>query len=163
MSLMVEGLVLSPSDEGRLSFLFLVAILLSCGGGLAHNKCSGLGLVGSTLEWEYVGFDEWILAVGESVNKLLAMVGGSVCFGKGILAVGESVNEWLAVGGLVCFGEGILAVGESVNEWLAVGGSVCFDKGLAMGESINELLAVGGSVCFGKGIAVGESDDKGRG
>ena len=52
----------------------------------------GLGSVGSTLEWEYVGFDKWILAVGESGNELLAVVGGSVCFGKG-LAVGESDNE----------------------------------------------------------------------
>ncbi len=40
-----------------------------------------------------MGFDEWILAVGESGNKLLAVVGGLVCFGKGILAVGESANK----------------------------------------------------------------------
>jgi hypothetical protein len=36
-----------------------------------------------------------------------------VCFDKG-LAVGESVDKLLAVGGLVCFDEG-LAVGESVR------------------------------------------------
>ncbi len=43
---------------------------------------------------------------------------GLVCFDKG-LAVGESVNKLLAVGGSVCFDEG-LAVGESANELLAV-------------------------------------------
>jgi hypothetical protein len=31
--------------------------------------------------------------MGESVNKLLAVVRGLVCFGKGKLAVGESVND----------------------------------------------------------------------
>ncbi len=43
---------------------------------------------------------------------------GLVCFDEG-LAVGESVNELLAVGGLVCFNKG-LAVGESVDKLLAV-------------------------------------------
>ncbi len=46
---------------------------------------------------------------------------------KGILAMGESVNKLLAVGGLVCFDEG-LAVGESIDKLLAVGGLVYFDK-----------------------------------
>ncbi len=41
-----------------------------------------------------VFFDEG-LAVGESVDKLLAM-GGLACFNKG-LAMGEFVNELLAV------------------------------------------------------------------
>jgi hypothetical protein len=59
-------------------------------GNFAHNKCSGQGLVGSTLAWELVGFDEGKLAVGESVDKLL-VVGGLVCFDKG-LAVGEFVD-----------------------------------------------------------------------
>ncbi len=81
-------------------------------GNFAHNKCSGWGLVGSTLAWELVGFDEGKLARGESVDKLLL----------------------LAVGGLVCFDEGI-AVGESVDKLLAVTGLVSFDEGLAMGES----------------------------
>ncbi len=78
-------------------------------GNFAHNECSGWGLVGSTLAWELVGFDE------------------------GKLARGESVDELLAVGGLVCFDEGI-AVGESVDKLLAVTGLVSFDEGLAMGE-----------------------------
>ncbi len=43
------------------------------------------------------------LAVGESVNELLAM-GGSVCFNKG-LAVRESVHKLLVMGGSVCFNE----------------------------------------------------------
>jgi hypothetical protein len=42
-----------------------------------------------------------------------------VGFDKGILAVGESVDELLAVGGLVCFDKG-LAVGESIDKLLAV-------------------------------------------
>jgi hypothetical protein len=42
-----------------------------------------------------VDFDKGILAVGKSVDKLLA-VGGSVCFDEG-LALGESVNKLLAV------------------------------------------------------------------
>jgi hypothetical protein len=45
--------------------------------------------------WESVSFDKGILAVGESVDKLLA-VGGLVCFDKG-LAMGESINKLLAV------------------------------------------------------------------
>ncbi len=42
-------------------------------------------------------------------------------FDKGILAVGESIDKLLAVGGLVGFDEG-LAVGESVDKLLAVAG-----------------------------------------
>jgi hypothetical protein len=42
-----------------------------------------------------VGFNKGILAVGESIDKLLA-VGGSVCFDEG-LAVGESINKLLAM------------------------------------------------------------------
>ncbi len=49
------------------------------------------------------------------------------------LAVGESIDKLLAVGGLMCFNKG-LAVRESVDELLAMGELVCFDKGLAMGE-----------------------------
>ncbi len=67
-----------------------------------------------------------------------------MCFDEG-LAMGESVNELLAMGGLVYFDEG-LAMGESgriVNKLLAVGGLVCFDEGLAVGESVDKLLAMG--------------------
>ncbi len=42
-------------------------------------------------------------------------------FDEGILAAGESIDDLLVVGGLVCFDEG-LAVGESVNKLLAVAG-----------------------------------------
>ncbi len=59
-------------------------------GNFAHNKCSGWGLVGSTLVWELVGLDKVKLAVGESVDELLA-VGGLVCFDEG-LAMEESVD-----------------------------------------------------------------------
>ncbi len=48
-------------------------------------------------------------------------------FNKGILAMGESVDKLLAMGGSVCFDKG-LAVGESVDKLLSVQGSVCFDK-----------------------------------
>ncbi len=59
-------------------------------------------------------FGKGIQTMGESVNKWLAM-GGLVCFDEG-LAVGESVDELLAmVVGLMCFGEG-LAMGESDDE-----------------------------------------------
>jgi hypothetical protein len=44
-----------------------------------------------------------------------------VGFDKGILAVGEPVDKLLAVGGLVCFNER-LAMGESVDKLLAVAG-----------------------------------------
>ncbi len=73
-------------------------------GNFAHNKCSGQGLVGSTLAWELVGFNKGKLAVGESIDKLLAM-GGLLCFDEG-LAMGDSIDELLAVGGLVCFKKG---------------------------------------------------------
>jgi hypothetical protein len=42
-----------------------------------------------------------------------------VGFNKGILAVGESVDKLLAVGGLVCFNKG-LAMGESIDKLLAL-------------------------------------------
>ncbi len=42
-------------------------------------------------------------------------------FGKGILAVGESIDKLLAVGGLVCFDEG-LTMGESIDKLLAMAG-----------------------------------------
>jgi hypothetical protein len=44
-----------------------------------------------------VGFDKGILAVGGSVDKFLA-VGGLVCFYER-LAMGESVDELLAMAG----------------------------------------------------------------
>ncbi len=92
------------------------------------------------------------LALGESVDKLLAMgnFAHNECSGRG--SVGSTL-AWELVG----FNEGKLAVGESVDELLAVGGLVCFNKGLAVGESVDKLLAVGGLVCFDKGLAMGES------
>jgi hypothetical protein len=74
-----EGLAVGESVDGLLAM-----------GNFAHNKCSGWGLVGSTLVWELVGLDKVKLAVGESVDELLA-VGGLVCFDEG-LAMEESVD-----------------------------------------------------------------------
>jgi hypothetical protein len=44
-----------------------------------------------------------------------------VGFNKGILAVGESVDELLAMGGFVCFDKG-LAMGDFIHKLLAVAG-----------------------------------------
>jgi hypothetical protein len=158
----------------KIKFPFPGSHSLAIVGDFALNKRSGRGLVGSTLAWESVGFNKGIPAVGESVDKLLA-VGRLVCFNEG-LAVGESINKLLAMGNfahnkcsgwglvgstltweLVGFNKGILSVGESVDKLLAVGGSVCFHKGPAVGESVDKLLAMGGLVCFDEGLAVGES------
>ncbi len=73
-----------------------------------------------------------------------------MCFDEG-LAVGESVDKLLAMGNFAhneCSGQG--SVGSTLA-WELVG----FDKGkLAVGESVDEMLAVGGSVCFNEGLAI---------